>query len=461
MLNDKRIVILGAGETGVGAALLAKAKGFVPFVSDAGKIKPQYKKILFENAISLEEGQHNENFLLTADEVIKSPGIPDNIPILKKFRENNIPIISDIEFAARYTRAKIIAITGTNGKTTTSLLTYFILRQSGLNVCLAGNIGISFAEKVIDDLYDYYVLEVSSFQLDYIHEFRPDIAILLNITPDHLDRYGYDFSKYVHSKFRIIKNMTADDLFIYFEGDDVIRKYLDEYQIIPRKLGIALSRMPEISGFMNGKYLKFNLPIRPVREIRINMSQMSLKGPHNMVNAMAAIMVAKMLKISDKKIKDALKSFENVPHRLEKITEFKKILFVNDSKATNLDATVKALSSFDRPVIWIVGGVDKGNNYDRVIDLVKDRVKQIICLGKNNQRILDAFKGSYPDIRESKTMKKAVRQAFDAAESGDVVLLSPACASFDLFKNYADRGEKFRKEVKKLELWIEKSKQKA
>ncbi|MBR9998100.1 MAG: UDP-N-acetylmuramoyl-L-alanine--D-glutamate ligase [Cyclobacteriaceae bacterium] len=456
MENDKRIVILGAGETGVGAALLAKAKGFVPFVSDAGKIKPRYKKILFENAISLEEGQHNEDFLLTADEVIKSPGIPDNIPILKKFREKNIPIISDIEFACRYTRARIIAITGTNGKTTTCLLTYFILKQSGLNVCLAGNIGISFAEKVIDDKYDYYVLEISSFQLDYIRDFRPDIAILLNITPDHLDRYDYDFQKYVKSKFRILKNMTAEDIFIYFEGDLVIRKYLDEHEVTPYKLGISLNKIPEISGFMNGKFLKFNLPIKPSREIKISMAQVSLKGPHNMVNAMAAIMVAKMLKVSDKKLKEALHSFENVPHRLEKIAEVKKILFVNDSKATNLDAAIKAISSFTRPIIWIVGGVDKGNNYEQIQDLVKGKVKKIICLGKNNKRIMDAFKNLFTDIRETRAMKKAVREAFEIADSGDVVLLSPACASFDLFKNYADRGEKFRKEVDKLVARLEK-----
>lgn len=460
MKYDKRIVILGAGETGVGAALLAKAKGFVPFVSDAGKIKPRYKKILFENAISLEEGQHNEDFLLSADEVIKSPGIPDHVPILKKFREKNIPIISDIEFASRYTRGKIIAITGTNGKTTTSLLTYFILKQSGLNVCLAGNVGISFAEKVIDDSYDYYVLELSSFQLDYIQDFRPNIAILLNITPDHLDRYEYDFNKYVQSKFRILKNMSADDAFIYFEGDEVIRKYLNEHEIVPRKLGIALNKLPEISGFMNGKFLKFNLPIKPTREIKISMSQISLKGPHNMVNAMAAIMVAKLLKINDKKLKEALQSFENVPHRLEKIAEIKKISFINDSKATNLDAAIKALSSFEQPIIWIVGGVDKGNNYEKVKDLVKGKVKNIICLGKNNNRILEAFRDLFSNIRETRAMKKAVREAFEIAESGDVILLSPACASFDLFKNYADRGEKFRNEVNRLIARFNQSKQK-
>jgi len=461
MENDKRIVILGAGETGVGAALLAKEKGFVPFVSDAGKIKPRYKKILFENSISLEEGQHNENFLLTADEVIKSPGIPDNIPILKKFREKNIPVISDIEFASRFTNAKIIAITGTNGKTTTALLTYYILKQSGLNVCIAGNIGISFAEKVIHDEYDYYVLEVSSFQLDYTRDFRPDIAVLLNITPDHLDRYDYKFNKYVESKFRILKNMTSENIFIYFEGDEVIRKYLNEHPIAPHKLGIALTRMPDINGFMNGKYLKFILPIKPLREIKINISQVSLMGPHNMVNAMAAVIVAKMVKITDRKLKEALKSFENVPHRLEKIGVINNVAYINDSKATNLDAAIKALSSFNQPVIWIVGGVDKGNNYAQIMDLVKEKVKTIICLGKNNTRIIEAFKIHFHNIIETNGMKKAVRHAFDIAESGDIVLLSPACASFDLFNNYADRGDKFKEEVEKLKSRKVKTKHKS
>jgi len=456
MEDKKRIVILGAGETGVGAALLAKAKGFVPFVSDAGKIIPRYKKILFENSISLEEGQHNEEFLLTADEVIKSPGIPDRVDILQKLREKNIPILSDIEFACRFTNAKIIAITGTNGKTTTALLTYYIIKRSGLNVCLAGNIGISFAEKVIDNEYDYYVLEVSSFQLDYIQKFKPDIAVLLNITPDHLDRYDYNFQKYVESKFRITKNMTEDDVLIYFEGDEVIKRYLDQHSIKPHKMGIALNRLPEVNAFMNGRYLKFHLPPKRSREIKISLNHISLKGPHNMVNVMAAIMTAKILKISDIKLKEALKSFENVPHRLEKIGEINNIAFINDSKATNLDAAVKALSSFDQPIIWIVGGVDKGNNYEQFIDLVNNKVKDIICLGKDNSRIINAFKGLGKKIIETTHMKKAVKHAFKLAIPGDIVLLSPACASFDLFKNYADRGDKFKNIVEKLNVHEEK-----
>ncbi len=456
MEENKRIVILGAGETGVGAALLAKAKGFVPFVSDAGKINPRYKKILFENSISLEEGQHNENFLLTADEVIKSPGIPDHIGILEKLREKNIPILSDIEFACRFTKAKIIAITGTNGKTTTALLTYFILKKSGINVCLAGNIGISFAEKVIYDRYDYYVLEVSSFQLDYIQSFKPDIAVLLNITPDHLDRYDYNFQKYVESKFRILKNMTKDDVIIYFEGDGVIKRYLDQHSIKPIKLGVALNRLPEISAFMNGRYLRFHLPIKPVRELKISLNHVSLKGPHNMVNVMAAIITAKLVNVSDRKLREALKSFDNVPHRLEKIGEINNISFINDSKATNLDAALKALSSFDQPIIWIVGGVDKGNNYEQIIDLVNTKVKDIVCLGKDNSRIIQAFKKLDKNIIETNQMKKAVKQAFKHAVPGDIILLSPACASFDLFKNYAHRGEEFKHVVEKLNVHKEK-----
>ncbi len=450
MEEDKRIVILGAGETGVGAALLAKARGYVPFVSDAGKIKSRYKKILFENAISLEEGQHNEKFLLTADEVIKSPGIPDHAPVIEKIREKGIPILSDIEFACRFTNAKIIAITGTNGKTTTSLLTYYILKESGLNVCLAGNIGISFAKEVINSTYDYYVLEISSFQLDYIRHFKPDIAVLLNITPDHLDRYDYDFEKYVKSKFRIIRNMTTDDAFIFFEDDPVITGYMENHSIVPYKLGISLGNKEKVNAYMNETYLKFDIPVINKKEWKVNMKNIALEGPHNMVNAMAGIMVAKLLAVSDRKLRNALKTFENVPHRLEIVLAANDIRWVNDSKATNLDATIKALESYQQPVIWIAGGIDKGNDYQKITGMVGNKVKAIICLGKDNSRIIEAFKDHVKDIAETETMKKAVRKAYKIAEKGDVVLLSPACASFDLFKNYADRGDKFKEAVHKL-----------
>ena len=449
-MDGKSIVILGAGESGVGAALLAKAKGLVPFVSDSEKIKPEYKEILFKNSISLEEGQHDESYLLTADKVVKSPGIPDDIPILQKLKEKNIPVISEIEFAFKYTKAKIIAITGTNGKTTTSLLTYYLLKQAGLNVCLAGNIGFSFSKEVIEDQYDYYVLEVSSFQLDYINEFKADIAVLLNITPDHLDRYKFDFNEYVESKFRILNKMTEHDIFIYFKEDDVINNYINEHLIKPHKLGIALHEIPEINARMNGGYLRFSLPVKDAGEFKVNMGSINLTGPHNMVNTMAGVMIAKVLNVSDRKIRAALKSFNNVPHRLEKVAEFQNISFINDSKATNLDATIKALESYDRQIIWIAGGVDKGNDYDILLSHVKDKVKGIICLGKDNHKIINAFKGRITEIKETIDIRWAVRNAFQLAGPGDVILFSPACASFDLFKNYADRGNKFKDAVDKL-----------
>jgi UDP-N-acetylmuramoylalanine--D-glutamate ligase len=449
-MDGKSIVILGAGESGVGAALLAKAKGLVPFVSDSGKIRPEFKEILFRNSISLEEGQHDEGYLLTADEVVKSPGIPDDIPILQKLKEKNIPVISEIEFAFRYTNAKIIAITGTNGKTTTSLLTYYLLKQAGLNVCLAGNIGFSFSKEVIDDKYDYFVLEVSSFQLDYIKEFKADIAVLLNITPDHLDRYDFDFNNYIESKFRILNRMTEKDIFIYFKEDDVINNYINENYIRPHQLGIALHEVPEINARMNGGYLRFSLPVKEAGEFKVNIGSINLTGPHNMVNTMAGVMIAKVLNVSDRKIRTALKSFNNVPHRLEKVAEFQDVSFINDSKATNLDATIKAFESYDRPIIWIAGGVDKGNDYDILLSHVEEKVKGIICLGKDNRKIVNAFEDHITEIKETIDIRRAVRNAFNLAGPGDIILFSPACASFDLFKNYADRGNKFKDAVDKL-----------
>ena len=430
--------------------MLARAKGLTPFVSDSGKIQPEYKEVLFKHSIPHEEGQHDEAYLLTADEVVKSPGIPDNAPIMLKIHEQKIPVISEIEFAFRYTKARIIAITGTNGKTTTSLLTYYLLHQAGLNVCLAGNIGFSFSKEVIEDKFDYYVLEVSSFQLDYIRDFKADIAVLLNITPDHLDRYDYDFNNYIASKFRILNNMTRDDIFIYFKEDDVINNYLGQHDILPRKLAIALHELPDINARMNGKYLKFTMPAKEGSEFKLSMGSINLTGPHNMVNTMAAVMIAKVLNVSDAKIRKALKTFNNVPHRLEKVGEYNNVAFINDSKATNLDATIKALESYDRPIIWIAGGVDKGNDYDVLLSHVQQKVKGIICLGRDNRKIVSAFKGHIREIKETIDVRRAVRNAFKLATPGDVILFSPACASFDLFENYADRGNKFREAVKKL-----------
>lgn len=449
-MDNKRIVILGAGESGVGAAMLAKSRGIDPFVSDSGKIDPEYKNILLKNGISMEEGRHDEQLILTADEVIKSPGIPDDVPILRMVREKGIPVISEIEFAFRYTKAKIIAITGTNGKTTTSLLTYYLLKQAGLNVCLAGNIGFSFSKEVIEDKYDYFVLEVSSFQLDYIKDFKADIAVLLNITPDHLDRYNYDFNNYIESKFRILNNMTEHDVFIYFREDEVINNYLNEREIRPRKLAIALHEAPDTHARMNGKYLRFLIPSSESDEFKVNMDSINLQGAHNMVNTMAAVMVTRVLNVSEKLIRASLASFINVPHRLEKVAEFQEITFINDSKATNLDATIKALDSYSQPIIWIAGGIDKGNNYDILLPRITEKVKAIVCLGVDNEKLVKTFGGHIHHIQETQEIRKAVSHAFKMASPGDVILFSPACASFDLFRNYVDRGEKFKQAVKKL-----------
>jgi len=319
-----------------------------------------------------------------------------------------------------------------------------------LNICLAGNIGFSFSKEVIEDNFDYFVLEISSFQLDHIKDFKADIAVLLNITPDHLDRYDNDFNNYIESKFRILNKMTEDDIFIYFKEDDVINNYLEEHYIRPRKLGMALHEIPDIHARTNGKYLRFSLPVRDAEEFKVNIGSINLTGPHNMVNTMASVMIAKVLNVSDRKIRSALKSFNNVPHRLEKVAEFQDIAFINDSKATNLDATIKALESYDRPIIWIAGGVDKGNDYEVLLTHVKDKVKGIICLGKDNKKIVDAFKGHIQEIKETIDIRRAVRNAFNLAGPGYVILFSPACASFDLFKNYADRGNKFKDAVDKL-----------
>lgn len=457
MLKNKRIVILGAGESGVGAALLAKAKGFIPFVSDAGEIKKVYKKKLLKNAIPHEEGGHSEELLLTADEVIKSPGIPDNISILNKIREHNIPVISEIEFASRYANGRIIAITGTNGKTTTSYLTHHLLKKAGFKVCLAGNVGISFSSEVMKDKYDFYVVEISSFQLDHIQTFKPYIGILLNITPDHLDRYEYDMTRYVESKFRLVENMDETDCLVYFDDDTQIKRHLDNHVIQPKKLSISLTSDTGATACMNGKYLKFNLPEAPVEEWKVLMAELPLKGPHNMVNTMAAVMVAGLLKIPGKTIMKGLTTFKSVPHRLEKITDFQGRTFINDSKATNLDATLKALASFDDPVILIAGGIDKGNDYGAHDAWILGKIKGLVCLGKDNQKLVDAFGSKMKKLAETGNMAQAVEVAFNMSNKGDVILLSPACASFDLFQNYEDRGRTFRKEVMSM---IEKMKNK-
>ena len=448
-MEEKRLVILGAGESGTGAALLAKAKGFVPFVSDASRIRPEYKQELSSNFISFEEGKHDETLILSADMIVKSPGIPDSIDILSKAREKDIEIISEIEFASRFTKARIIAITGTNGKTTTSLLTYYLLREGGFNVCLAGNIGNSFAREVINDQFDYYVLEISSFQLDDIQSFKADIAIMLNITPDHLDRYKGNFEEYVEVKFRIIKNMHETDAFIYYSDDPVISKYVESHTILPQKYEISLSGPVQNGCYKEHDILHFPL-INSEYEFTTPVSAISLKGPHNQVNASAATLVGLLLKINFRSIQHGLESFENVAHRMEHVRLINNIEFINDSKATNVDSVKYALQSYNKPIIWIAGGLDKGNDYSSLYDIASNKVKALICLGLDNMKLMESFHQKIDVIDEYDDIEKAVHKAFSLARPGDLVLLSPACASFDLFQNFRDRGDRFKHAVDKL-----------
>ncbi len=444
----KRIVILGAGESGVGSAILAKKEGFDVFVSDRGKINDKYKNVLYKSEIPFEEGKHSESLILSADEVIKSPGIPDNVQIINKLNSKNIDVISEIEFAARYTNAKLICITGSNGKTTTTLLTWHILNKAGLNVGLAGNVGRSFAWQVAENEFDYYVLEISSFQLDGMFDFKADVAVLTNITPDHLDRYEYKFENYVRSKFRIVQNQTADDVFIYCADDPVIESELKKRKIEARRF--PFSTQKELKGdgaFIKGNEILFN--IKP-NIFTMTIENLALQGRHNIYNSMAAGVAAKCFGISKEVIKQSLSDFKNVEHRLEFVARIHGVEFINDSKATNVNAAWFALESMNNPVIWIAGGVDKGNDYDILKELVKNKVKAIICLGKDCTKIKEAFGDILEIIVETTSMEEAVRFGLHLGEKDDIVLLSPACASFDLFENFEDRGERFKKEVRNL-----------
>lgn len=452
----KRIVVLGAGESGIGAALLAKARGYDVFVSDQSTISFKYKAVLEENDIEFEEGKHTETSILNAGEVVKSPGIPEQAPIIQKIREKGLPIIAELEFAFRFTKAKFIAITGTNGKTTTTLLTYHLLKGAGINVGLAGNVGSSLARQVIKDEYDYYVLEVSSFQLDDMYSFVPTISIILNITPDHLDRYNHELASYALSKFRITKNLTAESPFIYFDGDPVIKKYKRQVNKKVAHLPVSIEDELKIGAYRKEGKLIFNLPEKRVAGFEISLADIPLKGTHNAINAMAAVLAALSTGVETAKIKEGLSTFQNVPHRLEPVGSINGVTFINDSKATNVDAVYYALEGFKEPLVWIAGGIDKGNHYEQIAQLVKERVKALVCLGKDNRKLLDFFGGKIPTEEENEWMQGAVNKAYDFAENGDVVLLSPACASFDLFKNYEDRGEKFKEAVKVLEETIAK-----
>jgi UDP-N-acetylmuramoylalanine--D-glutamate ligase len=444
-----RLVVLGGGESGVGTAILGKKKGYDVFVSDFGKIKDNYKEVLIINGIAWEEGKHTEDLILNADVVMKSPGIPEKkSAIVKKLVTKGIPVISEIEFAAPFTKAITIGITGSNGKTTTTMLTHHLLKSAGLNVGLGGNIGKSFAWQVAEDKYDSYVLELSSFQLDGIIDYKPHIAIITNISPDHLDRYDYKYEKYVASKFRITMNQTEEDFLIYDADDEAIAEWLKNNKTKAQLIPFSLTKTFEKGAFIKEKTMEVN--IINEEEFTMETETMALEGKHNMKNAMAATSVAKLMKIRNTTIRESLSNFQGVEHRLEKVLKIQNVQYINDSKATNVNATFFALDSMNTPTVWIVGGVDKGNDYNELMSLVREKVKAIICLGVDNRKIIDVFGNVVDMMIEVNNMEDAVKMAQRLSEKGDTVLLSPACASFDLFENYEDRGNQFKKAVKNL-----------
>ena len=437
----KRIVVLGAGISGVGAAVLAKQKGFDVFVSDKGIITDENKAVLLNNEIEWEDGKHTYKQILNADEVIKSPGIPDGVDLIQQLIAKEVPVLSEVEFAFRYTKAKIAAITGSNGKTTTTLLLGHVLKSAGLDVLIAGNVGVGFALSIAERDYDYIVLELSSFQLDGIHNFRSDVAILLNITPDHLDRYDYKFENYAASKFRITENQTEQDVLIYNADDAMINTLTTK----AKKLPISLVTEQTEGGFYNNNKITINL-----NNNTMTMQELALQGKHNIFNSMAAAMAARVFEVKDTIIRQAMIDFQNVEHRLEYVLTVHGIDFINDSKATNVNACWYALESMTKEVVWIVGGVDKGNDYTELANMVDEKVKAIICLGEHNENIIDAFSAKVDTIVQASNMEEAVSQSYALANKEDVVLLSPACASFDLFANYEDRGFQFKKQVRNL-----------
>ncbi len=443
----KRLVVLGGGESGVGTAILGKKKGYDVFVSDFGKIKEKYRQVLIDNEIKWEDEQHTESLILNADVVMKSPGIPDKVPIVKKLREKRILVISEIEFASEFTNAITIGITGSNGKTTTTMLTYHLLKEGGLNVGLGGNIGKSFAWQVAEENYDYYVLELSSFQLDGIVNYKPHIAILTNISPDHLDRYDYKYENYIESKFRITLNQTEEDYLIYDAEDEAINNWLTNNKTKAQLIPFSITKQVENGAFIKNNTMEININ---QEEFLMETAQIALEGKHNMKNAMAATSVAQLMRIRKQTIRESLSNFQGVEHRLEKVLKIQNVQYINDSKATNVNATFFALDSMTTPTVWIVGGVDKGNDYTELMALVHEKVKAIICLGVDNKKIIDAF-GNVVDVMiEVSSMSDAVKMSQRLAEKGDTVLLSPACASFDLFENYEDRGRQFKQAVKNL-----------
>lgn len=449
---SKRIVILGAGESGTGCAVLALKQGYSVFVSDSGTIKPKYISDLDRIKVPYEQGKHTEDMILNADEIIKSPGIPDKVDIIQKAKAAGIPVISEIEFGSRYTNARHVGITGTNGKTTTTMLCYHILQKAGFNVGLGGNVGKSYALQVAENNFDYYVLELSSFQLDNTYTFKPHIAILSNITPDHLDRYNYEFQNYIDSKFRIAMNQDQDDFFIYCADDEITVKNLQTHKIDAQKLPFSYGTVQEKGAYVTDKefHLLENTSTNPTNQLTMFINDFALKGIHNSYNSMAAAIAANVLNIRKDIIRESLIDFQNVEHRLEYVATVGGVDYINDSKATNVNSTWYALESMDKPVVWIVGGVDKGNDYAALLPLVKEKVKVIVCLGTDNHKIHAAFGKDVDLMLNTSSAEEAVLVAKRFAAKGDVVLLSPACASFDLFANYEDRGWQYKAAVKNL-----------
>ena len=444
---SNRIVVLGGAESGTGAAVLAKLQGFEVFLSDMGKIPVHFINKLNEYNIPFEQEQHSEDLICNATEIIKSPGIPTKAPIIQKLLALNIPIISEIEFASRYTNAKMIAITGTNGKTTTTLLTYHLLKNAGLNVGLAGNVGNSFALQVATEKFDYYVLELSSFMLDDMFKFKADIAILTNITPDHLDRYDYQMQNYVNSKFRITQNQTSSDYFIYCKDDAVIQAAIESQHIESTMIPFSIDEELAFGASISNQNLNIKLNLNT---FTMTIQELALQGKHNLYNSMASGVAAKLLDIRNETLKESMSDFKNAPHRLEHVARIQGIEFINDSKATNVNSTWYALESINTPIVWIAGGVDKGNDYSMLTQLVKDRVRAIVCLGTDNSKIHEAFGNVVDIIVNTSSAKEAAEVSYHLGKKGDTVLLSPACASFDLFKNYEDRGQQFMEAVKEL-----------
>lgn len=447
-MEKQRIVILGGGESGVGAAILAQKEGFDVFLSDFGVISSQYKKRLQELNIVFEEQQHTQEEILKAVEVIKSPGIPDTAPIIKTIKVKRIPVISEIEFAKRYTNAKTICITGSNGKTTTTMLTYHVLKSAGLNVGLAGNIGHSFAAQVATENFDWYVLEISSFMLDDMYSFKADVAVLLNITPDHLDRYDYKLGNYAASKMRITQNQDSDDVFIYCADDEETIKALRNAKIKSKMYPFSIRKKIESGAYLESNNIHININLND--PLTMSITELALQGKHNIYNSMASGIVAKVLDIRNMSIRESMGDFKNIEHRLEHVAKISGVDYINDSKATNVNSTWYALESVGADVILIMGGVDKGNDYEMLKDMVRQKVKAIVCLGKDNKRIHEAFEDDVEVIVNTFSAHEAVQVAYHLAKKGNTVLLSPACASFDLFKNYEDRGNQFKAAVKEL-----------